>query len=190
MLRRIEILRHAAFAAHAMPERDALQTSGEIVAPRMVDAGQRLGVAPLLQAHQCPFMGATIDHRMDRTVLIAGHHDRRFANSRETPITGIGNFDVQTEEIPDRPAEQALLLLRIDRGIREDAERHARHPICWPDEVGRNIASDRDVHRSPPRALPIATVAVSRVSVQMWRRRSTIRQRETTTFGRTKHDWP
>ena len=153
MLRRVEILRHAALAAHAVAERDALQPAGKIVAPRMIDAGQRLGVAAFLQADQRALVRAAIDHRMDRAVLVARHDDRHFADCGEAPVARIGNLDLQAEEIPDRPAEQPLLFLGIDRGIREHAERHARHAVPRPDQIVGKIVCHRDVHRLPPRQM-------------------------------------
>ena len=110
VLRRVEILRHAALAAHTVAERDALQPAGEVVAPRMIHAGQRLRVAALLQAYQRTLVRAAVDHGVDGAVLVAGDDDRHVADRGETPVPWIGNLDFQAEKIPDRPAEQPLLL--------------------------------------------------------------------------------
>ena len=122
MLSHVEIVRHAALAAQAVAEGHALQPSREVVAPRMVHAGQRFRVAAILQADKRALVRAAIDHRMDRAVLVAGDNDRHFPDRREPPVAGIGNLDLQAEKIPDRSAEQQPLLARIDFRVGEQAE--------------------------------------------------------------------
>ena len=161
VLRRVEILRHAALAAHAVTERHALQPARKIVAPGVIHAGQRLGVAALLQAHQRALVRAAVHHRVDRAVFVARHDHRYFADRGEAPVAGVRNFDFQAEEIPDRPAEQPLLLLGVDRGIGEHAKRHTRHAVLRPDEIACEIARHRNVHCLPPRHVLAATVAAA-----------------------------
>ena len=153
MLRVVEILRHAALAADAVAERDALKTAREVVAPRMIHAGQRAGVAAFLQAHQRPLVRAAVDQCVDRAMLIARDDDRRFADGGEAPVARIGNFYLQTQKIPDRSTEQPPLFRGVDLGIREHTERHACHTVLRPDQIACKIARHRDVHHSPPPAL-------------------------------------
>ena len=161
MLRVVEILRHAALAANAVAERNALQPAREIVTPGMVNAGQRLRVAALLQAHKCSFVSAAIDQRVDHAMLVARDDDRCFTDGGETPVARIGNLNLQAQKIPDRPAEQPLLFLGVDLGIREHTEGHACHAALRPDQIACKIARHRDVHHWPPQhLLSSTTVAV------------------------------
>jgi hypothetical protein len=151
VLRGVEILRHAALAADAVTERDTLQPAGEIIAPRVIHAGQRLRIAALLQAHQRALVRAAVHHRVDRAVLIARDHHGHIADGGKSPVAWIGKLDLEAEEVPDRPAEQPPLLLGVDRGIGEHAERHPCHATRRPDQIACEFARHRDVHRLPPR---------------------------------------
>ncbi len=157
MLRVVEVLRHAALAADAVAERDALKTAREVVAPRMIHAGQRAGVAAFLQAHQRPLVRAAVHQCVDRAMLIARDDDRRFADGGEAPVARIGNFYLQTQKIPYRSTEQPPLFRGVDLGIREHTERHACHTVLRPDQIACKIARHRDVHHSPPPAFAVVS---------------------------------
>jgi len=102
--------RHTALAFHPVLECDGLQVAAKVITPGMVNALKvfRAG-ARVVQADQGPAMRATVFERGDRSVIIAGDHDRHPPNSGRPPVPGIGYFVFEAEIIPDRAFEDPLL---------------------------------------------------------------------------------
>src|SRR6202000_3155938 len=110
MLADVEILGHAAVAAQAVSERNALQSAVKLVIPGMVDTGEARDVVFLLQADQRALVRTAIDHCVDLAVAITGDNDRHFTHGRGLVVAGIGDLDFEAEIIPGLAAENALLL--------------------------------------------------------------------------------
>ncbi len=125
----LEIARHAALPADAVAEGDAAQAAVEVVVPGVIDAAQARDVVLLLQAHQRALVGATVHHRVDRAIVVARDHHRRLSDGRGAIVARIGDLDLEAEKAPHRPAEDALLLERVDLRIGEQPERRAHHAL-------------------------------------------------------------
>src|SRR5690606_34265705 len=100
-------------------------------------------------------VGAAVDHGVDRAGLVARHDDRRVADEGGLVVARVGQFGLETEEIPGRSPEDALLLQRVDFGIRIDPERHPRGIVEGPRKTGRLVRLSR-IHCLPlPGAAPL-----------------------------------
>ena len=131
--RQVEIGRHAALAAGALLEGDRGQTARKIVGPVVVDAGQPpIGPSGLVDADQIAAMDAAIDHRVDAAVRVADGEDRRVADPRAPVVAGFGDFLLQHDEMPDRPAEYPGLFRLVDIGVRIDPVGDPAHPLRGP----------------------------------------------------------
>ncbi len=71
-------------------------------------------------------MGAAVDHRMDLTLLIPGHDDRRFADDCCAIVARLRDFDVETNIIPGTPPENPILFQLVDFRIGKGAIGRAR----------------------------------------------------------------
>ncbi len=125
----------------------------------MIDAGQVLGVAAVLQAHQGALMGAAVDHGVKSAVLVAGDDDRYLADRGGLVVARIRDVDVETKIVPDRPPEDAFLLELVNLLIRKQPERHARDPFFGPAEGFAQIVRCRQYHGR----LPIGSYALRRI---------------------------
>jgi hypothetical protein len=114
-----------ALAADAAAERDRAQRAVEPIAPLMINADVLLGVAGKLAPHQRTAMGTAVDKGLDRTRLVAIEDDRRLADIGRPEISRVGDFAIEAEKAPDRPAKDPLLLARIDFNIVIEAVRHS-----------------------------------------------------------------
>ena len=112
--RPVEILRHPALAADALLEGDARQIAPQVVGPVMVDAGEALGVAGLVDAHQVAPVGAAVDHRVYRARLVAHRDDRDFPDRRGPVVPGVRDLAFQRQEIPGLCQKDPLQLAAID----------------------------------------------------------------------------
>jgi hypothetical protein len=94
--------RHTAFAFHPALECDGLQVAAKVITPCMVNALKVFrAVARVVQADQGPAMRATVFECGDRSVIVAGDHDRHPPNNGCPPVSGIGYFVFKAEIIPD-----------------------------------------------------------------------------------------
>src|SRR5260370_31646033 len=69
-------------------------------------------------------MGAAVDKGPHRPGLVPIEDDRRLADVARPEIPRVGDFAIETEKAPDGPAEDPLLLTRIDLGIVIEAVGH------------------------------------------------------------------
>src|SRR3984893_11608620 len=69
-------------------------------------------------------MGAAVDEGPHRSGLVPIEDDRRLADVAGPEIPRVGDFDIETEKAPDGPAEDSILLTRIDLGIVIEAVGH------------------------------------------------------------------
>ena len=130
-----EAVGHAALAADAAAERDALQIAGEVVIPRMIDAGQAVrGVALALQADEIAAMGAAVEHRMDLAVLAAGDDDRGLAEKGRLVVAGLGQLVGEREVLPARAEKDAVELGLVDVGVGKHPVRDPRIALLRPGE--------------------------------------------------------
>ena len=107
----VEILRHAALAVHAVAERDRHQVAAQVVAPGVIDAGEILGRAAVVQADQRAAMRAAVLERVHRAVLAAHDDHRHLAHEGGAEVAGVGDVHFQAQEIPHRlPGKCALAL--------------------------------------------------------------------------------
>ena len=77
-----EIGRQPALAANAAPERRRLEVAREVVDPGVVDAVELLGAPEFLAAHEVAPVRATVDQRVQPSIVVAAHDDRRVADAR------------------------------------------------------------------------------------------------------------
>ena len=104
-------LGHAALAADAAAKRDTLQIAGEIVIPRMIDAGQTVGgMAAVFQADEIAPMRAAVEHGVDLAVVAAGDDDRRLDEKGSLVIPRLGELAGQRQVLPARSEKDALKL--------------------------------------------------------------------------------
>ena len=124
--------RHAALAAQPLAEGDAGEVAAKIVAPIVIDADNVARFPALVEQEQRSAMRAAVLEGVQVAVLVARHHHRHRAEARAA--IGVGTFQLgfQAEEIPGRPAEDAFLLLLVDRRVRIDPIGHAREPFGRP----------------------------------------------------------
>ena len=126
-----------AFAAQAAPERGRLEIAAQVVDPGVVDAVELLRLPELLATDEVPAVRAAVDHRPQRTRLVAAHDDRRISDTRALERTGLRDLRVESDVVPDRPAEDPRLLARVDVGIREDPVGRAAGALLRPGACGR-----------------------------------------------------
>ena len=106
-----------AFAPDAAAERDRRQRPVEPIAPLVIDADMLAGVAGKLSADQRAAMRTAVDERLHRARFVAIEDDRRLADPGRPEVPRFGNFAVEAEIAPHRPAKDPLLLAGVDLGI-------------------------------------------------------------------------
>ena len=149
VLGRVEVVGHAALAAHAVLEGDALQPALQVIGPGVIDARERLAVVPFLEADQRALVGAAVDHRMHRAVVIAGDDDRDLADEAGLGVARPGDVDFQAEEMPDRTAKDPVLLEPIDLRVGKQPKRNAGDAAFWPIERRIRICDPSLAHDHP-----------------------------------------
>ena len=125
-----------ALAAHAAAERDRGQAAVEPVTPLMINADMLARSAAQFAPHQCAAMGAAVDEGLDQPVVVAIDDDRGLAEIGGAEIAGVGDFGLEREKAPGRPAEDRLLLAGVDFGVVIEAVRHPAIVMRRPDLVG------------------------------------------------------
>lgn len=135
VLLRVEVLRHAALAAHATAERHAGEAAVLRVRPPVVHADVLLRVAESLAAHDRATMPAAVHEGRNHAVVLARHHDRRLAHQRGAIVARLGDFGLEAQVAPRRPAEDPLQLLPVERLIVIVAVRYARIVVARPQRL-------------------------------------------------------
>src|SRR6266446_5592040 len=121
-----EIGGHAAAAVAALLERNADQVAAQVIAPRVVDALERvLHAARVVQRDQGAAVRAAILERVDTAVLPAHYDHRHLADERRPELAGLGDIGLQAHEAPGGAFEDAAQLGAIVRLVLVDPERHA-----------------------------------------------------------------
>ena len=124
--------RHAALAAEPLAERHAGEVAGKIVAPVVIDADDVARLAALVEHQQRAAMRAAVLERVQRSVLVAGHHDRHGPEVGAAIAVGAGQLGLEAKEIPGRPAKDPRLLLLVEGAVGIDPIRHPREPFLRP----------------------------------------------------------
>ena len=91
-----------------------------------------LAVAAFLQTDQRSLMGATIDHRVDIAVRVAGYDDGDLADEGGLEVALVRNVDLEAQEIPNGGAEDSLMLQCIDIRVRVEPVGDARDASFRP----------------------------------------------------------
>src|ERR1700722_4240592 len=135
MLLHAEGGRHATLALDAVLESHLLEVALTVVAPGVIDAGESLGVAALLQRDQCTSMRAAVLEGVEFTVGVPADDDRGIADEGGNEVACVLHLDCEAEIVPGRSLKDTALLGGIDVAILEDPERHAGHALVWPDVI-------------------------------------------------------
>ena len=141
----IELGRVAAHPRHAAAVGNAHQVAAGIVSPLMIDAFVLASVAARLALHRGAAVGAPVHQGVQAAVLGAADDDRRVAHERRLEVVRLGDLRFQRHVVPDRAAEDGLLLAGEHVGPRKNLERHAAAVAGRP--------GDREgftQHRHPP----------------------------------------
>ena len=126
MIRRLEVGRHALHRLQPAPKRHADQGPGRVIAPLVIDAFVRRGVAARLAADDGAAVGAAVDPGGQFAAFGPGHHHRSLADEAALEVEGIGNLGFQAQEVPGRAAIDPVLLQVVDLGRAEDRVGDAR----------------------------------------------------------------
>ena len=137
--------RHAALALDAVLEGDLLEVALPVVAPGVIDAGERLGVAAALQRDQRAAMRAAVLEGIEFAVGVSGDDDRGVADEGRDEVAGVLHLDRQAEIIPGWPLEDALLLGGVDAAVLEDPVGHPRDAVARPGRQRGIVGSLRDL---------------------------------------------
>src|SRR5262249_23597335 len=108
---------------HAAPAADAAAGGGpgppalEVRRPDVVDAPGLAAVTGAVEAKERAAMGAAILEGAEAAVPVACDNDRHVADEGRAVIAGIGNLDLEAEEIPGCAHEELLALADIEFGV-------------------------------------------------------------------------
>ena len=105
-----EGLGHAAQATDALLEGDAEEVAPQVVAPRVIDALEVLGVAPIVEGDQRSAVRAPVLEGVDLAVLAADHDDRHLAHERGPVVARPLDVHLEAHVVPGRPLEDAAQL--------------------------------------------------------------------------------
>ncbi len=125
------------------PERDARQLAFQRIEPVVIDAGQLLDAAAVIETDKRALVHTASLHRIDRTVLAAGHDNRRLPGIGRLVIAGIGHFAREAEELPDRPLKQAFLFHGPHVLVLVKTERHPTGHAGLPVKIGERCFNVR-----------------------------------------------
>ena len=125
------VLRHAALAADAAPERDTGEVASKVVGPVVIDAGEFLAL-PRGEAQQRAAVGAAVLERVQLAVGVARHHDRHVAEVGGAERVGARQLGLEAEKVPGVAAKDALLFLRVEIRVGIDPVRHAGQAFAGP----------------------------------------------------------
>src|SRR3984893_7274676 len=160
----VEAIVEPALAPDAAAKRDRRQAAVEPVAPLVIDADMLFGVAGELAPHQRAAMGAAVDKGLHRPRLVPVEDDRGLADIARPEIPRVGDFGIETEKAPDGPAEDPLLLTRIDLGIVIEAVGHPAVIERRPNRSG--------YHLPGPLVLVVFALATARAQLRLHGRSS------------------
>ena len=98
----------------------------------MIDAGNLLRLAALLEAQERAAVRAAVLEAVERAPLVARHHHRHAADESRLEVARVGQLGFEPQEIPGRSAVDALLLARVDALVLVHPIRDAREPLGGP----------------------------------------------------------
>ena len=114
-------LRHVQFAAvDLLHAGDAREPAVVVVAPAVVGAHERLGVAPVRPAHAVAPVAAHVEERADGPVAAPAEQHRVFSHVGGEEVVGVGDLGLVSEEEP-AACEYALQFLLVYVPGDEDA---------------------------------------------------------------------
>src|SRR5579863_1569271 len=90
VLAKIEIRRHAARAGEPALKRDRGEVAAEVIGPGVVNTGKLLALAGRLDAQHRAFMRASVDERVNGTLLVANDDDRCLTDKARAIVSGLG----------------------------------------------------------------------------------------------------
>src|SRR5439155_22826139 len=96
------------------------------------DADDVLRLAAIVEHEQRAAMRAAVLERVQRAVLVAGHHDRHRAERRRAIGAGSRELGFKAEKGPCGPAEYPLLLLLVEVAVGIDPIWHPHDPFGRP----------------------------------------------------------
>src|SRR6267378_3210516 len=132
-----EVGGHPAAAVAALLERNADQVAAQVIAPRVVDALERvLHAARVVQRDQGAAVRAAVLERVDTAVLPAHHDHRHLADERRPEVAGLRDVGLQAHEAPGGAFEDAAQLGAVVRLVLVDPERHAGQRVGRPGAGG------------------------------------------------------
>jgi hypothetical protein len=136
----LEIVRHAAAAVDAVPERDRFQVAAQVIAPGVIDAVEIFDFPTIVETDQRAAMRASVLERDDLAILGASHHDRHRAHHGGAVLAGLRHVDLQTEKVPGRTFKHTRLFIARDLRI-------AIHPIRNTGQAGGPGTGRKIAHR-------------------------------------------
>src|SRR5207344_1633174 len=92
--------RHAALAAEPLAERNAGEVARKIVAPVVIDADDVARLAALVEHQQRSAMRAAVLEAVERTVLVARHHDGHRSEIGAAIAVGSRQLGLEAKEAP------------------------------------------------------------------------------------------
>jgi hypothetical protein len=122
-------------ALDAAPERQAEQIAGEVVVPLVIRANEVPRAPEILLTELNTAVGATVLDDMNRTIVIAHHNHRAFADPGALEITRLGDFCFKTHVAPVAATEETLEFALVQLGIRVNSEGHSAGSLALPSRV-------------------------------------------------------